>query len=330
MSISASLTRPFFPFSTVRNIPDPTPPSFVFPARRSFWFDYQWIKPKDKKESALNYFANGEIGVITGEFRGKNSSGKGEPNIEITFSTQPGYSYSFRPYDLKEDGRYSFELAYAITAHKSQGSGFKKVFFVLPSQGFILSRELLYTTLTRQEDKIIILHQGDFRDFIRFAATEASATARRFTDLFFLPEIKQIEKKYYDARYINISERGERMISKSEVIIANCLNKYKHDVQYAYESKLTLERSGRTIKPDFTIEHLGNGKIFYWEHLGMMTEEDYREKWEKKKKAYLDDGFTLFTEADEDSEKILIVTEENPNGGIDSSHFDDLIRKHII
>jgi hypothetical protein len=120
------------------------------------------------------------------------------------------------------------------------------------------------------------------------------------------------------------------MISKSEVIIANCLNKYKHDIQYAYESKLTLERSGRTIKPDFTIEHLGNGKIFYWEHLGMMTEEDYREKWEKKKKAYLDDGFTLFTEADEDSEKILIVTEENPNGGIDSSHFDDLIRKHII
>src|SRR5208337_5627617 len=99
--------------------------------------------------------------------------------------------------------------------------------------------------LTRQEDKIIILHQGEFRDFIRFASTDASATARRFTDLFFLPEVKQLDKKYYDSHHINVSERGERMISKSEVIIANCLNKYKKEIRYAYEDKLTLQSSGR-------------------------------------------------------------------------------------
>src|SRR5690606_24689469 len=140
--------------------------------------------------------------------------------IEIAFSTQPGYSYVYWPEQFKDDSlkSYKFELAYAITVHKAQGSGFKKVFFVLPSKGAILSRELLYTALTRQEKKIIILHQGEFRDFIRLANTDASATARRFTDLFFLPKVQQLERKYYDARYINVSERGERMISKNEVM----------------------------------------------------------------------------------------------------------------
>ncbi len=169
---------------------------------------------------------------------------------------------------------YKFDLAYAITVHKAQGSGFKKVFFVLPSKGAILSRERLYTALTRQEDKIIILHQGEFRDFIRLASTDASATARRFTDLFFLPDVKQIDKKFYEARYINVSERGERMISKNEVIIANCLNKYKDRISYAYEDTLTLEGSGRTIKPDFTVENLDTGRIFYWGHLGMLSKEE--------------------------------------------------------
>jgi len=97
----------------------------------------------------------------------------------------------------------------------------------MPSKGAILSRELLYTALTRQKTKIIILHQGQFRDFIRLASTEASSTARRFTDLFHLPQVKQYKQKWYDARYVNIAENGEAMISKNEVIIANCLYKYK-------------------------------------------------------------------------------------------------------
>jgi len=302
----------------------------VISLKNNYWRSNQWIVPSNKKEEALNYFANGEIGVITGEFRKKESEKKDEPKIEITFSTQPGYSYSFWPNEIGEDGKYPFELAYAITVHKSQGSGFKKVFFVLPAGGPVLSRELIYTALTRQENKIIILHQGDFRDYIKYSGTEASAVARRFSDLFFMPDLKEYKKKFYDARYINISERGEPMISKSEVIIANCLNKYKSEITYVYENKLKIKSSGITVKPDFTIEHITSGRIFYWEHLGMMCLDDYREKWEKKKQGYIDDGFIVFTEAKDDDEKVLILTEDNPSGGIDSSYFDDVIRKHIL
>lgn len=302
----------------------------VINLRNSRWENWQWIKPSNKKEEALNYIANGEIGVITGEFRAKDGSRKGEPNVEVSFSTQPGYSYVFMANQLGDEGKYSLELAYAITVHKSQGSGFEKVFFVMPSKGAILSRELLYTALTRQEKKIIILHQGDFRDFIRLASTDASSTAKRFTDLFHLPEVKQLKQKWYDARYVNISERGEPMLSKNEVIIANCLNKYKRQITYAYEDKLKLDNSERTIKPDFTIDNLSTGKRFYWEHLGMMTKTDYREKWQMKLEEYLKDGFVLHTEAKPEDEKVLIITEENPSGGINSQDIDLTVRRYIL
>ena len=302
----------------------------VINLKNTRWENWQSINPYRVKQDALNYIANGEIGIVTGEFRGIKSVKKGNFNIEVAFSTQPGYSYVFREKDLGPESKYSLELAYAITVHKSQGSGFKKVFFVMPSKGAIMSKELLYTALTRQEDKIVIFHQGDFRDFIRLASTEASATAKRFTDLFNLPDVKQIDNKWFDSRYINISERGEPMISKNEVIIANCLNKYKSDITYAYEDKLELSKSDRSIKPDFTIDNLSTGKRFYWEHLGMMSNSVYREKWQLKFKGYEDEGFVLFDKATDNDEKILIITEENPNGGINSKNIDEIIKRYIL
>jgi hypothetical protein len=120
------------------------------------------------------------------------------------------------------------------------------------------------------------------------------------------------------------------MLSKNEVIIANCLNKYKRQITYAYEDKLKLDNSDRTIKPDFTIDNLSTGKRFYWEHLGMMTKTDYREKWQQKLEGYIQDGFVLHTEAKPGDERILILTEENPNGGINSQDIDLTVRKYIL
>lgn len=303
----------------------------VINLRNTTWRQNQWIKPREQKEKALHYIANGEVGVVTGEFRGKKNTLKSEPNVEISFSTQPGYSYVFWANQLKEEGDYPIELAYCITVHKAQGSGFGKVIFILPSGGSILSRELLYTALTRQEDKVIILHQGEFHEYLKFASDQYSETARRLTDLFALPELKEVNKKRYDARYINISERGEPMISKNEVIIANSLLKYERQglLTYAYEDKLKLS-DGRSLKPDFTIEHIPSGRIFYWEHLGMMTMSDYRNKWDLKLEAYKRNGLVHYQEANENDEQVLIVTEEQPNGGINSKYFDELIKKFIL
>ena len=61
------------------------------------------------------------------------------------------------------------ELAYAVTVHKAQGSEFGKVFLVLPARSRLLSREMLYTALTRQIDRVVILHQGESSTFARSA-----------------------------------------------------------------------------------------------------------------------------------------------------------------
>ena len=51
----------------------------------------------------------------------------------------------------------SHEPVFAMTVHKSQGSGFKDVMIVMPSKDVpILTRELLYTAITRAERSILL------------------------------------------------------------------------------------------------------------------------------------------------------------------------------
>lgn len=53
------------------------------------------------------------------------------------------------------------QLAYAITVHKSQGSEYKLLVFLLHrSQQFMINKNLLYTAVTRAKEKLIIL--GDY------------------------------------------------------------------------------------------------------------------------------------------------------------------------
>ena len=51
----------------------------------------------------------------------------------------------------------SHETCYALTVHKSQGSEFEEVLIVLPDKhSELVSRELLYTAVTRAKKKVII------------------------------------------------------------------------------------------------------------------------------------------------------------------------------
>ena len=76
---------------------------------------------------------------------------------------------------------------------------------------------------------------------------------------------------------------GDFVRSKSEVIIANIL--YQSGIPFQYEFRL-IAPDGSRRWPDFTIEW--RGKTYYWEHLGMLDAEDYRQGWELKKTWYED------------------------------------------
>jgi len=67
------------------------------------------------------------------------------------------------------------------------------------------------------------------------------------------------------------SNKGERVRSKSEVMIADALA--QADIPYRYECPLSL--GSKIIHPDFTILRIADRKQLYWEHLGMMDDPEY-------------------------------------------------------
>lgn len=80
---------------------------------------------------------------------------------------------------------------------------------------------------------------------------------------------------------IHKTERGEKVRSKSKVIIANIL--FRSGIDYEYEQKLEYG-PGKWKEPDFTITTKQG--VWYWEHLGMLGVQDYDEGWIEKKEIY--------------------------------------------
>lgn len=267
------------------------------------------------------YIANGEIGMAVGYFwrRGKPDF---RWKLEVEFSSQPGFKYDFTSKDFAEEGNAVLELAYALTVHKSQGSEFGTVILVLPNPCRLLSRELLYTALTRQKDRVVILHQGPRTELRKYSSDDRSETARRLTNLFLAPSPIEVDGRFFEEHLIHRTARGEMVRSKSEVIIANALA--AKGVDYAYERPMTIE--GVTKYPDFTIEDMESGQTLYWEHCGMLHVPSYRRRWEEK----LDWYKRHEIRAQEDgggAEGTLIVTRDEANGSIDSARIAALITK---
>lgn len=269
----------------------------------------------------MGYVANGEIGIACGTYK------KGLKNnyLNVCFSSQKGYTYSYDNRDFDEEaGTAGLELAYALTVHKSQGSQFNTVILVLAEPCRIISRELLYTALTRQVDKIIILYNQEAYHLMKYASEMNSDIAKRFTDLFadvfpddqgsHKPQITKVGDTFFDEKLIHKTARGELVRSKSEVIIADAL--FHNGLDYQYEPELVLD--GKVKRPDFKIIDADIGDVWYWEHCGMMSDARYAKRWHDKEKFYAKNGI--------ERGKNLIVTEEFAGEGLDSHQINAMIK----
>lgn len=79
---------------------------------------------------------NGDLGVCVDRENSK---------MEVVFTDNKGHLKRISPYRIKH-----FEPAYILTVHKSQGSEFNHVNFILPGRDTkLLTKELIYTAITR-------------------------------------------------------------------------------------------------------------------------------------------------------------------------------------
>lgn len=85
---------------------------------------------------------------------------------------------------------------------------------------------------------------------------------------------------------------GERVRSKSEVIIADTL--FRHKVPYRYEFPLTLKRCDDhttvTLHPDFLCLNTRTRQEFYWEHFGLIDDPEYSKNATGKLRLYTENG----------------------------------------
>lgn len=277
------------------------------------------------------YVSNGDLGIIVGPYKSTNFTEKDAGRLEIEYSNKPGYKFYYWESEFSDNSvRSPLELAYALTVHKTQGSEFGISFLILPNPCWLLSRELLYTALTRHRDKIVILHQGPLsilRDYTRDIHSEIN---KRITNLFIDPDPREIKtktgSKFLENSLIHLTDREELVRSKSEVIIANKL--YAKRIDYVYEQPLNL-KDGMIRYPDFTINIQAKGIKYYWEHLGLVNDPEYMKRWAIKLNEYESEGI-MPIEKGVGENGVLIVTKDKDNGGFDSKEVNDIIDKYIL
>lgn len=87
---------------------------------------------------------------------------------------------------------------------------------------------------------------------------------------------------HFELGKIHQTLSGEMVRSKSEVIIANILT--ERSISFVYEPMVFSPDGTEMYRPDFAI--IRGETTYYWEHLGMLDNEEYVNNWRVKKQWY--------------------------------------------
>ena len=96
-------------------------------------------------------------------------------------------------------------------------------------------------------------------------------------------------KPFGEGEPFYMTERGERVRSKSEQLIANRL--FAEGIPYKYECPIKV--GDKIFHPDFTILRISDRKEIYYEHLGKMGDEDYAQTAVLRINKYVMNGFAV-------------------------------------
>ena len=130
------------------------------------------------------------------------------------------------------------------------------------------------------------------------------------------------KKKIEDTNQKLITDNGEFVRSKSEIIIANALK--SQSVPYRYEFPIVIETEEedyREFHPDFYCLNLRTRQEYAWEHFGMMDDSAYAERAVQRLALYSANGYF--------PGKNLIITMESKNSPINSQEINRIINEYL-
>ena len=164
---------------------------------------------------------------------------------------------------------------------------------------------------------MLFLEGEDVGTLERCSRPEFSDTARRNTNLFQLAGRPDLDGVPYPDRLIHRAKSGIWVRSKSELVVARALDDL--GLSYEYELRLPDPKNPKYgYLPDFTIFH--KGEVYYWEHLGMLDQSTYKQRWEKKLAWYQKSGHG----------DRLIVSKDGTGGSLDEQEIERLARERIL
>lgn len=95
---------------------------------------------------------------------------------------------------------------------------------------------------------------------------------------------------YYQEEKVYQTKNDELVRSKSEMLLADMY--YELGIPYRYEAQLLL-KTGKKKYPDFTLLNPKTREVIYHEHLGLMSNEEYRQSNMEKLNEYRRNGIFL-------------------------------------
>jgi ATP-dependent exoDNAse (exonuclease V) alpha subunit len=246
---------------------------------RKYW---AWDHDSEKRvKNEDTYVPNGALGYVFPQRRRSSQLQVKFPDDFIRFSYYLGRSQCAD----------NIELGYATSVHKGQGSQFDTTIVVIPAQASdFLSRELLYTALSRSTGKMfLLLQKGADRILKERTWAGYSEIVRRNSSLFRTAKgIPRDGFKKFHPDELVYEPLPELLVrSREESLIAQSLARY--GVGFSYEKPL-IALDGKSWRlPDFTFRV--KRKEYYWEHLGMLGSPTYDKAVDRKRKWYRENGW---------------------------------------
>lgn len=122
----------------------------------------------------------------------------------------------------------------------------------------------------------------------------------------------------YPEQCIYKTNTGHLVRSKSEALIVMLLHIYQ--IPFRYECALVLGET--TIYPDFTILHPQTGQVYYWEHFGLLDNQNYSKNAMAKLQLYISNNIIPSVQ--------LITSYETKEYPLDVSMVENMIKYYFL